>query len=170
MPGSLVIQSRPQGVDWTGQPTALPNVLGRLVRDNRVLVSPMCQYSADQGPAIEWRFLHLGNLVSSRPGLMIIEATGVEPCARITPGCLGMCADENGAALARVLGFRRQRGAAKMGLRLGHAGRKVSVQRPWERRDPLFEEQGAWHAIEPTPESGESADIVAAGSSDQGCC
>ena len=74
-----------------------------LTLDNRIVVSPMCQYSADQGSATDWHLMHLGNLALSGPGLLIIEATGVEARGRITHGCLGLYSDQNEAALARVI-------------------------------------------------------------------
>jgi 2,4-dienoyl-CoA reductase-like NADH-dependent reductase (Old Yellow Enzyme family) len=121
---------------------------------NRVVVSPMCQYSADEGSATDWHLMHLGNLALSGPGLLIIEATGVEARGRITNGCLGLYSDANEAALARVIGFCRQHGKAKIGIQLGHAGRKASAQRPWEGRGPLAADEGAWQAVAPSPISG----------------
>lgn len=134
-----------------------PISLRDLTLENRVVVSPMCQYSADDGSATDWHLMHLGNLALSGPGLLIIEATGVEARGRITPGCLGLYSDENEAALARVIGFCRQHGKAKIGIQLGHAGRKASAQRPWEGRGPLTAEEGAWEAVGPSPLSGSSA-------------
>ena len=125
--------------------------------ENRVVVSPMCQYSAEDGSATDWHLMHLGNLALSGAGLLIIEATGVEPRGRITNGCLGLYCDANEAALARVISFCRQHGTARIGIQLGHAGRKASAQRPWEGRGPLLPEEGAWKAIAPSPISGSSA-------------
>ena len=124
---------------------------------NRVVVSPMCQYSADEGSATDWHLMHLGNLALSGPGLLIIEATGVEARGRITNGCLGLYSDANESALARVIDFCRQHGKAKIGIQLGHAGRKASAQRPWEGRGPLAADEGAWQAVAPSPISGSSA-------------
>jgi len=134
-----------------------PITLRGLTMENRVVVSPMCQYSADEGSATDWHLMHLGNLALSGPGLVIIEATGVEARGRITHGCLGLYSDANEEALARVLAFCRQHGKAKLGIQLAHAGRKASAQRPWEGRGPLLPEEDAWEAVAPSPISGSSA-------------
>ena len=134
-----------------------PITLRGLTLDNRVIVSPMCQYSADEGSATDWHLMHLGQLAISGPGLLIIEATGVEARGRITHGCLGLYSDANEAALARVIAFCRTHGKAKIGIQLAHAGRKASAQRPWEGRGPLTAAEGAWETIAPSPLSGSSA-------------
>jgi NADPH2 dehydrogenase len=134
-----------------------PITLRGLTMENRVVVSPMCQYSAEEGSATDWHLMHLGNLALSGPGLVIIEATGVEARGRITHGCLGLYSDANEEALARVLAFCREHGEAKIGIQLAHAGRKASAQRPWEGRGPLLPEEGAWEAVAPSPISGSSA-------------
>lgn len=125
--------------------------------ENRVVVSPMCQYSAEEGSATDWHLMHLGNFALSGTGLMIIEATAVEARGRITHGCLGLYSDANEEALARVLAFCRKHGQAKIGIQLAHAGRKASAQRPWEGRGPLLPAEGAWEAVAPSPISGSSA-------------
>jgi NADPH2 dehydrogenase len=134
-----------------------PIALRGLTLDNRVIVSPMCQYSAEEGSATDWHLMHLGQLAISGPGLLIIEATGVEARGRITHGCLGLYSDANEAALARVLAFCRQHGKAKIGIQLAHAGRKASAQRPWEGRGPLLPKEGAWETIAPFPLPGSGA-------------
>lgn len=134
-----------------------PMALRGLTLENRVIVSPMCQYSADEGSATDWHLMHLGQLAISGPGLLIIEATGVEARGRITHGCLGLYSDANEAALARVLAFCRQHGKAKIGIQLAHAGRKASAQRPWEGRGPLLPKEGAWETIAPFPLPGSGA-------------
>ena len=90
---------------------------------NRIVVAPMCQYSAEEGRATDWHLMHLGNLAVSGFGLLIIEATAVEPAGRITTGCLGLYDDACEAALARVVAFCKAQGGAPLGLQLGHAGR-----------------------------------------------
>ena len=100
--------------------------------DNRLVVSPMCQYSADDRSANDWHMMHLGALANSGAGLLIIEATAVERDGRITHGCLGLYNDANEAALKSVIEACRRRGTAKIGIQLGHAGRKASAKRPWE--------------------------------------
>jgi NADPH2 dehydrogenase len=134
-----------------------PITLRGLALDNRVVVSPMCQYSAEDGSATDWHLMHLGQLAISGPGLLIVEASGVEARGRITHGCLGLYSDDNERALDRVLRFCRQHGKAKLGIQLAHAGRKASAQRPWEGRGPLTAAEGAWEAVAPSPLSGSSA-------------
>ncbi len=99
---------------------------------NRIVVSPMCQYSADDGCANDWHLMHLGMLANSGAALVMVEATHVQRHGRITHGCLGLYSDDNEAALGRVLGSARRAGSAKWGIQLAHAGRKGSALRPWE--------------------------------------
>jgi len=80
-----------------------PLQLGPLALPNRIVIAPMCQYSAVDGSATDWHLVHLGQLALSGAGLLIVEATAVSPEGRITPGCLGLWNDANEAALARVL-------------------------------------------------------------------
>ena len=84
--------------------------------ENRIVVSPMCQYSAVDGMMNDWHLMHLGNLSLSGPGMLIVEATGVESRGRITRGCSGLHNDEQESAQNRVLDFWRQYGQSKMGL------------------------------------------------------
>ncbi len=107
---------------------------------NRIVVPPMCQYSAEHGNANDWHLMHIGSLANSGAGLFIVEATGVEPEGRITHGCLGLWSDENERAMKRVIDGVRRFGTAKIGIQLAHAGRKASCKRPWEGKtlsDPL---------------------------------
>jgi 2,4-dienoyl-CoA reductase-like NADH-dependent reductase (Old Yellow Enzyme family) len=134
-----------------------PITLRGLTMENRVVVSPMCQYSAEDGSATDWHLMHLGHLALSGHGLLIIEASGVEARGRITHGDLGIYSDANEAALARVVKFCRQHGKAKIGIQLAHAGRKASAQRPWEGRGPLLPEEDAWETIAPSPLPGSGA-------------
>ena len=99
---------------------------------NRIVVSPMCQYSADDGCANDWHLGHLGMLANCGAGLVIVEATHVERHGRITHGCTGLYSDDNEAAMARVIAHCRRIGTAKLGIQIAHAGRKASAQRPWE--------------------------------------
>ena len=117
---------------------------------NRIVVSPMCQYSALEGTVGDWHVMHLGQFAVSGAGLVIVEATGVEPAGRITPGCVGLYSDENEAALARVLRFCRDYGAAKAGIQLAHAGRKASSAQPWRGGASLGEDDGAWQTVAPS--------------------
>ncbi len=109
-----------------------PVSLRDLKLDNRLVVSPMCQYSADDGSANDWHMMHLGALSNSGAGLLIVEATAVEREGRITHGCTGLYSDENEAAMKKVIDACRRRGTAKLGIQIGHAGRKASAKRPWE--------------------------------------
>jgi 2,4-dienoyl-CoA reductase-like NADH-dependent reductase (Old Yellow Enzyme family) len=99
---------------------------------NRVVVSPMCQYSADDGSATDWHMMHLGTLANSGAGLLIVEATAVQRSGRITHGCLGLYSDSNEIALGKIVAACRKLGSAKLGIQIGHAGRKASAMRPWE--------------------------------------
>ena len=115
-------------------PLFTPFKLGGLELANRISVSPMCQYSADDGSATDWHMIHLGNLALSGAGLVIIEATAVEPEGRITPGCLGLWSDANETALARVVAAMRRYGNCPIGIQLAHAGRKASSKVPWQAK------------------------------------
>ncbi|HEY8442010.1 MAG TPA: NADH:flavin oxidoreductase/NADH oxidase [Xanthobacteraceae bacterium] len=117
---------------------------------NRIVVSPMCQYSADDGSATDWHLTHLGALANSGASLLVVEATGVERRGRITHGCLGLYSDDNEAALARVLAHCRRYSGAKIGIQLAHAGRKASARRPWEGGQPLAAAEDSWETIAPS--------------------
>ena len=128
-----------------------PLSLRELTLANRIVVSPMCQYSASDGSATDWHLMHLGQFSVSGPGLVIVEATAVEPRGRITYGDLGLYADENGAALQRIVAFFREHGEAKIGIQLAHAGRKASDHLPWEEHGrPLTPTEGAWTTVGPS--------------------
>ena len=127
-----------------------PISLRSLELANRIVVAPMCQYSANDGTMTDWHLMHLGQFAVSGAGLVFVEATGVEPEGRITPGCTGLWSDENEAAMARVVRFFRDYGSAKIGLQLAHAGRKASVDLPWAGGAPLTAEQGAWQTVGPS--------------------
>jgi 2,4-dienoyl-CoA reductase-like NADH-dependent reductase (Old Yellow Enzyme family) len=128
-----------------------PFRLGELILANRIVVSPMCQYSAKDGNATDWHMQHLGSLAVGNAGLLMIEATAVEPEGRISPADLGLYSDDNEAALARVLGACRGFGTSPIGIQLAHAGRKASVHAPWQGGAPLKPEEGAWRASAPSP-------------------
>jgi len=110
---------------------------------NRVVVAPMCQYSSHDGDMSDWHLMHLGQYAVAGIGLVIAEATGVEPEGRITPGCPGLWSDSNEAAMERIVRFFRDYGHAKIGIQLAHAGRKASTDAPWRGCRPLTAEQGA---------------------------
>ena len=133
-------------------PSALfsPIKLGGVEFDNRIVVSPMCQYSAVDGCATDWHISHLGMLCASGAGLVVVEATHVERYGRITHGCMGLYSDECEAALKRVVDFCRRVGTAKLGVQLAHAGRKASSQRPWQGGGPLKPDEDPWPTIAPS--------------------
>ena len=128
-----------------------PWAIGPLALPNRIVVAPMCQYSATDGSAADWHLIHLGHLALSGAGLLILEATAVEADGRITPGCLGLYSDANEAALARVLDGVRAHGSMPLAIQLAHAGRKASGRVPWQggAQIPLTE-AGSWRAWAPS--------------------
>jgi 2,4-dienoyl-CoA reductase-like NADH-dependent reductase (Old Yellow Enzyme family) len=127
-----------------------PIRLADLELPNRIVVAPMCQYSAADGVATDWHVTHLGMLANSGAGLLVIEATHVERRGRITHGCLGLYSDECEAALKRVIAHCRRIGTAKLAIQLAHAGRKASSQRPWEGAKPLSATEDPWPTIGPS--------------------
>jgi NADPH2 dehydrogenase len=133
-------------------PSALfsPIRLAELELANRIVVSPMCQYSADDGSATDWHLGHLSMLANSGAALVVVEATHVERHGRITHGCLGLYSDANEAALARVVAHCRRAGTAKLGIQLAHAGRKASSYRPWEGGGALKPPADPWPTIAPS--------------------
>ncbi len=120
-----------------------PIKLRDLELKNRVVVAPMCQYSAEDGCMTDWHVMHLGTLANSGAGLVIAEASGVEMEGRISHGCPALATDAHELAMKRVVDACKKWGTAKMGLQLAHAGRKASCKRPWEGGSPLAAEQ-AW--------------------------
>lgn len=110
--------------------TFSPLRIGKLELENRIVIAPMCQYSADNGKATAWHRIHLGQLAFSGAGLLIIEASAVEPAGRITPADIGLWDDETEAALHTVLKDIRQYSSIPIGIQLGHAGRKASSAAP----------------------------------------
>jgi 2,4-dienoyl-CoA reductase-like NADH-dependent reductase (Old Yellow Enzyme family) len=131
-------------------PLFSPLALRGLTLPNRIVVSPMCQYSAENGSANDWHLLHLGSLAVGGAGLLMIEATAVTAAGRITEGCLGLYSDANEAALARVVAACRRFGNAPLGIQLAHAGRKASATRPWESIRALTVREGAWPTLAPS--------------------
>jgi NADPH2 dehydrogenase len=127
-----------------------PIRLADLELANRVVVSPMCQYSADDGVASDWHINHLGMLANSGAALVIAEATGIERRGRISHGCLGLYSDDCEAALARVVAHCRRYGTAKLGIQLAHAGRKASAASPWEGGQALGPGGDPWETIAPS--------------------
>ncbi|MFZ3002082.1 MAG: NADH:flavin oxidoreductase/NADH oxidase [Undibacterium umbellatum] len=127
-----------------------PIKLGSLSLKNRIIIAPMCQYSAEDGKATDWHLIHLGRLALSGAGLLILEATAVEAIGRISPGDLGLWSDETEAALAKVLTSIRQHSAMPIAIQLGHAGRKASSQTPWYGGQLIALEDGGWQMVAPS--------------------
>jgi len=127
-----------------------PIKLRRLELANRIMVSPMCQYSADNGAANDWHFTHINTLALSGAAMFCIEATHVEPIGRITPGCLGLWDDTTEAALRPILASVRKHSKAAIAMQLAHAGRKGSSYRPWEGGQQVPESDGGWQAVAPS--------------------
>jgi anthraniloyl-CoA monooxygenase len=133
-------------------PMFVPLRVRSLELPNRIVVSPMCQYSAVDGTVGDWHLVHLGSRALGGAGLVIAEMTDVEAEGRITLGCAGMYERGHVAAWRRIVDFVHQRSPAKIGLQVAHAGRKASVRHPWEGEDvPLRPEEGAWQPIAPSP-------------------
>jgi len=129
-----------------------PLVLRGLHLPNRIAVSPMCQYSADDGLANDWHLVHLGGRAAGGAGLVLTEATAVEARGRISPRDLGLWRDDHVDALRRVTGFAHGLGS-RIGVQLAHAGRKASTWHPWaEGRGAVAEDEGGWPVVGPTAE------------------
>lgn len=124
--------------------------IGQLTLDNRIVIAPMCQYSADEGKATSWHRIHLGQLAFSGAGLLILEATAVEPAGRISPGDLGLWDDETENALRAVVEDIRAWSPIRLGIQLGHAGRKASCAAPWQGGHQLALNQGGWQTVAPS--------------------
>ena len=127
-----------------------PIALRSVTLPNRIVVSPMCQYSAVDGSATDWHMAHLGSLALSGAGLLCVEATAVTPEGRITPGDLGLYSDANEEALARVVRMVRWTSTVPLAIQLAHAGRKGSSHAPWDGGKLLPVEQGGWQAVAPS--------------------
>jgi len=119
---------------------------------NRVAMSPMCTYSADDGRASDWHLVHLGARAAGGVGLVVVEATAVEARGRISPFDLGLWRDDQVDGLRRITDFLRAQGAASA-VQLAHAGRKASTHRPWAPGSgAVADEDGGWPVVGPTDE------------------
>jgi 2,4-dienoyl-CoA reductase-like NADH-dependent reductase (Old Yellow Enzyme family) len=129
-----------------------PLEVGNLKLANRIVIAPMCQYSAEDGCMTDWHTIHLGHLAMSGAALLTIEATGVTPDGRISHGDTGLWSDETEAAMARVLGSVRRWSDMPIAIQLGHAGRKASTDKPWfgGAQIPPDQENG-WQTVAPSP-------------------
>lgn len=127
-----------------------PFQLGPVQLPNRIVIAPMCQYSADNGQMGDWHQIHLGGLALSGAGLLIIEASAVEPIGRISPADVGLWDDATEAAMTRVLKSVRRHSAMPVAIQLAHAGRKASSQAPWDGGQLLNEAEGGWQTVAPS--------------------
>ena len=128
-----------------------PLELGELTLENRILIAPMCQYSAEDGRATDWHMMHLGTLALSGAGLLITEAAAVSPEGRITPADLGLYSDETEAALGRVLAAMRRHSPMPVAVQLAHAGRKASSRAPWDGGQQIPPDApGGWQTEAPS--------------------
>ena len=137
-----------------------PIQLRDLELENRIMLSPMCQYAATEGRAGDWHLMHLGQFMVSGVGLVMIEMTNVQARGRITPKCLGLFDDGCEKALQRVVDYCRQLGDTPIAIQLAHAGRKASCNTPWQGRKRIPVDQGGWHTVGPSAIS-HSSDIPA---------
>jgi anthraniloyl-CoA monooxygenase len=133
----------------TAPPLFQPFRLRGMTLANRLVVSPMCQYSCLDGTPDDWHLVHLGSRAIGGAGLLFAESTHVSREGRISPGCAGMYKPEHLAAWKRVVDFVRRFSRARIGMQLAHAGRKGSCTLPWEGDRPLAE--GAWPVMAPPP-------------------
>ncbi len=127
-----------------------PLTLRSITLKNRIVVSPMCQYSSEDGFANDWHFVHLGSRAVGGAGLVFTEATAVTPGGRISPHDLGIWKDEHIPQLKKITQFIEQQGAVP-GIQLAHAGRKASVTEPWNDDKLIPESEGGWKTIAPSP-------------------
>ena len=129
-----------------------PLQMGGLQLENRIVVSPMCQYSAVEGTAQPWHLIHVGGLMLSGAGLVIMEATATEAAGRITHGCLGLYNDAHEAALTSLVSQAKSVSGAALGIQLGHAGRRASCRSAKDRNkgESLPPEEGAWQTFGPS--------------------
>jgi 2,4-dienoyl-CoA reductase-like NADH-dependent reductase (Old Yellow Enzyme family) len=115
---------------------------------NRIAVSPMCQYSSEDGLATDWHMVHLGSRAVGGAGLVMVEATAVEPRGRISPEDMGIWAEKHVEAFRPITKFIEKQGAVP-GIQLAHAGRKASTKKPWEGSGPLTDER-KWNIVGPS--------------------
>lgn len=116
---------------------------------NRIAVSPMCQYSSEDGKATDWHFVHLGSRAVGGAGMVMVEATAVEARGRISSADMGIWDDMHVEPLARIAKFISQQGSIPA-IQLAHAGRKASVQAPWDGGAPLAADNGGWKTVGPS--------------------
>jgi 2,4-dienoyl-CoA reductase-like NADH-dependent reductase (Old Yellow Enzyme family) len=127
-----------------------PIKLRSLALPNRIMVAPMCQYSAENGEANDWHFTHINTLALSGAAMFCIEATHVEAIGRITPGCLGLWNDATEAALKPILASVRKHSRIAVAMQLAHAGRKGSSHTPWDGGQQIPLAEGGWQTEGPS--------------------
>jgi 2,4-dienoyl-CoA reductase-like NADH-dependent reductase (Old Yellow Enzyme family) len=140
------MNKNPAGPPHLFQPLTIKSVTLR----NRIGVSPMCEYSSEDGTATDWHLVHLGSRAVGGAGLVIAEATAVSPEGRITPGDAGIWADKHVEPIARINRFIKAHGAV-LGIQIAHAGRKASAARPWDGGAHLADNAGGWPTLAPSP-------------------
>ena len=129
-----------------------PLDVGGLSLRNRIVIAPMCQYSAEDGCMTDWHVIHLGQLALSGAALLTIEATAVTPDGRISYGDTGLWSDANEAAMARVLASVRRWSDMPIAIQLGHAGRKASTAKPWDGGKQIARDaENGWQTVAPSP-------------------
>ena len=126
-----------------------PYQLRKISFRNRIWVSPMCQYSSDDGMPTDWHLVHLGSRAVGGAGLVMVEATGVSPEGRISPQDSGIWSDAHAKAFSRITRFIKEHGAVP-GVQLAHAGRKASTEVPWRGDGAVPPERGGWQPIAPS--------------------
>jgi anthraniloyl-CoA monooxygenase len=132
-------------------PMFAPFHLRELALTNRIVVSPMCQYSAHDGLPNEFHLVHLGSRAIGGAGLVFTEMTDVAPEARISPGCTGMWSEAHAAAWKRIVDFVHAESDAKIAIQLGHAGRKGATKLLWEGYDEPLPDDQSWELVAPSP-------------------
>jgi 2,4-dienoyl-CoA reductase-like NADH-dependent reductase (Old Yellow Enzyme family) len=133
------------------RPISIKSITAR----NRIVVPPLCQYSAQDGVANDWHLVHCGSYARGGAGIIFVEASGVEERGRITHGCLGIWRDEQGDAMKPLVNIMKRHGAVP-GIQIAHAGRKAATQRPWDGLGALNDEDIArgevpWEVVGPSP-------------------
>lgn len=127
-----------------------PIKLGPVTIPNRIIIAPMCQYSAIDGKTTEWHAMHLGQLAVSGAGLLIVEATAVEPEGRISPQDIGLWNNETELALSETIQGIKKYSSMPLGIQLAHAGRKASMPAPWISGPAVKPENGGWQPVAPS--------------------
>ncbi len=130
-----------------------PLTLRGLTLKNRIVLSPMCQYKADDGHVVDWHFAHHGHFSMTGLGLAFVEASGVTRNGRITYGCTGIWDDGHIAGMKKIVDMYHARGTY-CGIQIGHAGRRASCERPWQGAGSIERHEGqeaAWQIVGPSP-------------------